>query len=71
MMNLVIETQDTYRAGDLQNAFDDAMNATSKAGFIERLQANMPNTIIGVGGNHIWIAELNNTRIGMIVNPFN
>lgn len=71
MMTLVIETQDTYRAGDLQNAYDDAMNATNIQSFIDRLQDNMPNTIIGVGGNHIWVAELNKTRIGMIVNPFN
>ena len=71
MMNLVIQTQDTYRAVDLQNAYDDAMNATSKASFIDRLQANMPNTIISVGSNHIWVAELNKTRIGVIINPFN
>tara|TARA_R110000868_G_scaffold236978_1_gene491009 strand:+ start:246 stop:458 length:213 start_codon:yes stop_codon:yes gene_type:complete len=70
-MNLVIETQDTFRAGDLENAFNDAINATTKTGFIERLQDNMPNTIIGVGGNHIWVAELNKTRIGIIINPFN
>lgn len=71
MMNLVIETENKFRAGDLENAFNDAMNATSKVDFIDRLQYNMPNTIIGVGGNHIWVAELNKTRIGMIINPFN
>lgn len=71
MMNLVIETINENRAGDLQNAFDDALNATNKAGFIDRLQDNMPDTIIGVGGNHIWVAEKNNTRLGMIINPFN
>ena len=70
-MTLNIETQNTNRAGDLQNAYNDAMNATNRATFIERLDSNMPDTIIGVGGNHIFVAEKDGTRLGIITNPFN
>ncbi len=70
-MKLTIETQDTNRAGDLQNAYNDAMNATNRAEFIERLDNNMPDTIIGVGGNHIFAAEKDGTRLGIITNPLN
>jgi hypothetical protein len=70
-MTLTIETQNTNRAGGLQNAYNDAMNATNRAEFIERLDGNMPNTIVGVGGNHIFVAEKDGSRIGIITNPFN
>lgn len=69
MMNLVIETINTNRAGDLQNAYNDAMNANSKENFIARLRDNMPDAIIGFGGNHIWVSEKNASRIGLIINP--
>tara|TARA_R100001244_G_scaffold103586_1_gene76982 strand:- start:477 stop:689 length:213 start_codon:yes stop_codon:yes gene_type:complete len=70
-MQLIIETSNTNRAGDLQNAYNDAMNAINRASFIERLNNNMPDTIVGVGGNHIYVAEKDGTRLGLITNPLN
>lgn len=70
-MKLTIETQDKDRAVDLQNAYNDALNATNRVGFIERLDNNMPDTIIGIGGSHIFAAEKDETRLGVITNPFN
>jgi hypothetical protein len=70
-MKLTIETQNTNRAGDLQNSYNDAMNATDRATFIERLANNMPDAIIGVGGSHVFVAEKDGTRLGIITNPLN
>lgn len=70
-MNLSIETTNKFRAGDLENAYNDALNAKNKAQFIDKLQSNMPDTIIGVGGSHIWVSEKNGNRLGLIVNPLN
>jgi hypothetical protein len=70
-MKLTIETPNANRAGDLQNAYNDAMNATNRVLFIERLTSNMPDTIVGVGGSHIFVAEKSGIRLGIITNPFN
>lgn len=67
-MNLVIETENKFRAGDLENAYDEAMNTYNRVAFIESLLSNMPDTIIGTGSNHIFVSEKNGNRIGMITN---
>jgi len=71
MMNLTIETEDTNRAGDLENAYNIAMNTGTIPLFIQSLENNMPDTIIGCGANHIFIAEKTGKRIGLITNLFN
>ena len=71
-MNLVIETTNSCRIGDIKNAYDVAMNESTMSGFIDSLQSNIPNTIIGRGGSHIWISEASTKeRIAMITNLFN
>jgi len=69
MMNLIIETENTYRAGDLENAYNNAMaNTGTIKDFISSLKSDMHNTIVGNGSNHIFVSEKNGQRIGMITN---
>jgi hypothetical protein len=69
MFGLTIETTDKNRMGDVQNAYNEALNTTTINAFIESLQSNIGNSKVGRGANHIWIAEADtNKRIAIISN---
>lgn len=68
MINLMIETENKLRAGDLENAYNNALKTCNVPDFINSLMDDMPETIIGRGANHIFIAEKNGNRIGIITN---
>ena len=66
MLNLTIETTDKSRQGDVVNAYNDGLNETNIDNFINSLKANIGSSLVGKGGNHIWIAELDGKRIATI-----
>ena len=70
-MKLIIETTEKTRIGDVQNAYNDAMKTTNIDSFMRSLQENIGESIVGRGGNHIFISEENGERIAIITPIFN
>jgi hypothetical protein len=66
MLKLTIETTDNARQGDVFNAYNEGLNETSIENFIQSLKLNIGSSLVGKGGNHIWIAELDGKRIATI-----
>lgn len=67
MLKLTIETQDSNRAGDIQNAYNEALNTTNIPSFMESLRQNIGNSKVGRGGSHIWVADAQtNNRLAII-----
>ena len=66
MLNLTIETTDKSRQGDVVNAYNEGLDETNIENFMQSLRANIGSSIVGKGGNHIWIAELDGKRIATI-----
>lgn len=67
MLNLIIETTNENRRGDIENAYNLALETSNLNDFIKSLESNIGNSKVGRGGSHIWITEQNNERIGMIL----
>lgn len=67
MLKLTIETTDKFRSGDVMNAYNQALEACTMDDFVESLQNNIGNSKVGLGGNHIWICDVDtNERIAII-----
>lgn len=67
-MDLTIETKDKNRAGDIINAYNDALKTTNLNDFIKSLSINIGCSNVGRGGNHIYISEKSGARIAIITN---
>ncbi len=69
MFNLTLETTDKNRMGDVFNAYQEALDTTSIKEMIESLKANIGDSEIGRGSNHIWINDTKTQkRIAIISN---
>lgn len=72
MMNLIIETKDQERKGDVMNAYTEALNECNLIDFIDSLDRNIGASEIGKSGSHIWIYDtIKNERIAIITDLFN
>lgn len=64
-MILTIETQNSPISGDIENAFDLAMNTTNISDFIAVLIEELPAYEVIQAGSHIAI-HIDNTRVAII-----
>jgi hypothetical protein len=70
-MNLQIETKNEARKGDVENAYNIAINHSTINDFMKSLQLNIGASKVGRGGNHIWIMDtITNERLAIINNLF-
>lgn len=68
-MELIIETKNESRQGDIINAYNIAMEKNNIPDFMKSLESNIGATEVGCGGNHVWIYDtLINERIAIVVN---
>lgn len=71
-MNLIVETKNEAREGDVINAYNEAMNESTIENFMNSLKNNIGTSEIGKGGNHIWIHDsVTNERLAIITNLLN
>ncbi len=71
-MQLTIETENEARGGDVENAYEEAMDTCGMNEFIASLEENIGDSIVGRGSNHVWISEKSTgERIAIVTNLLN
>lgn len=59
----------THNAGDIENAFNEAINTTTKKQFVDCLNRELPSYFIYSGGSHIAIHKQSGSmRLAIIEN---
>ena len=65
----ISELTPKHQAGDIENAFNEAMNTTNKDAFVSCLEKELPAYFIYTGGNHIAIhKQSGSVRLAIIEN---